>query len=144
MTSIGINMRKQKYVDKYLLNFFMQCNSLKDLLEILGNVCSILELKYLNKRTKHFQYFQYTFFGLMERVKTVLQYMLFKAESLKETYPEVNEIYPNLLNLRRGVDEAGNLIKKKEMKRGQEKIIEVSQEYAKIFCKINKLIEKYT
>jgi len=70
--------------------------------------------------------------------------MLFKAESLKETYPDVNRIYPALLNLRRGVDEACNLIKKKEMKMGQEKIIEVSQEYARIFCEINKLIEKYT
>ena len=137
-------MKQQKHVDKYLLNFFMQCNSLKDLLEILGNVCSILELKYLNKRTKHFQYFQFTFFGLMGRVKTILQYMLFKAESLKEIYPEINEIYPNLLNLRRGVDEADDLVKEKEMKKGQEKIIEVSQEYSKLFEEINKIIEKYT
>jgi len=137
-------MKQQKYVDKYLLNFFMQCNSLKDLLEILGNICSILELKYLNKRTKHFQYFQFTFFGLMGRVKTILGYMIFKGESLKEKYAELNDIYSKLQQLQKKVFEIDEFIKNKEMRQAKDKIIEISQEYAKIFEEINKLIEKYT
>jgi Fe-S-cluster formation regulator IscX/YfhJ len=135
-------MRKRNYIDKYLLNFFMQCNSLKDLLEILGNICSILELKYLNKRTKHFQYFQFTFFGLIERVKTILGYMIFKGESLKEKYAELNDIYSKLQQLQQKVFEIDEFIK--EMRQTKDKIIEISQEYAKTFGEINKFIEKYT
>lgn len=137
-------MRKRNYVDKYLLNFFMQCNSLKDLLEILGNICSILELKYLNKKTKHFQYFQFTFFGLIERVKTILGYVIFKGEVLKEKYFELNNIYLKLQQLQQEVFEIDEFIKNKEMKLAKNKIIEISQEYTKIFEEINKLIEKYT
>jgi len=144
MTSIGINMKQQKYVDKYLLNFFMQCNSLKDLLEILETICTVQDLKYLNKRIKHFEYFRFTFYCLMARVKSLLGYMLFKAESLKEKYPKINEIYSSLHQLQQKVFEVDDLIKNKEMKQSEDKIIEISKEYAKIFCEINKLIEKYT
>ena len=144
MTSIGINMKRQKYVDKYLLNFFMQCNSLKDLLEILETICTVQDLKYLNKRIKHFEYFRFTFYCLMGRVKTILGYMLFKAESLKEKYPEINQIYQNLQQLQQKVFEVDDLIKNKEMRQSEDKIIEISKEYAKISCEINKLIEKYT
>jgi len=122
----------------------MQCNSLKDLLEILGNICSILELKYLNKKTKHFQYFQFTFFGLIERVKTILGYVIFKGEVLKEKYFELNNIYLKLQQLQQEVFEIDEFIKNKEMKLAKNKIIEISQEYTKIFEEINKLIEKYT
>jgi len=144
MTSIGINMRKQKYVDKYLLNFFMQCNSLKDLLEIMETICTVQDLNHLRKRIKHFEYLRFTFFGLMERVKSLLGYMLFKAESLKEKYPELNGTYPNLQQLQQRVFEVDRLIKNKEMKQAKDKIIEISQEYTKIFGEIKKLIEKYT
>lgn len=144
MTSIGINMRKQKYVDKYLLNFFMQCNSLKDLLEILETICTIQDLKNLNKRIKHFEYLRFTFFGLMGRVKTLLGYMIFKGESLKEKYVELNDLYSKLQQLQQRVFEIDELIKNKEMRQVKDKIIEISQEYAKIFEEINKLIEKYT
>ena len=75
MTSMRIKMKRKKYVDKYLLNFFMQCNSLKDLLEVLEIICTFQDLGYLNKRIKHFEYLRFTFWGLMERVKTILGYI---------------------------------------------------------------------
>ena len=137
-------MKQQKYVDKYLLNFFMQCNSLKDLLEILETICTIQDLKNLNKRIKHFEYLRFTFFGLMSRVKTILGYMIFKGESLKEKYAELNDIYSKLQQLQQKVFEIDEFIKNKEMRRAKDKIIEISQEYAKIFEEINKLLEKYT
>lgn len=143
MTSIGINMEK-KYPDKYLLNFFMQCNSLKDLLEILEEICEIQELKNLNKRIKHFEYLRFTFFGLMGRVKTILGYMIFKGESLKEKYVELKEIYSRLQQLQQKVFEVDELIKNKEIKQAKDKIIEISKEYAKIFNEINSIIDKYT
>jgi hypothetical protein len=80
----------------------------------------------------------------MARVKSLLGYMLFKAESLKEKYPKINEIYSSLHQLQQKVFEVDDLIKNKEMKQSEDKIIEISKEYAKIFCEINKLIEKYT
>jgi len=137
-------MKRQKYVDKYLLNFFMQCNSLKDLLEILETICTIQDLKNSNKRIKHLEYIRFTFFGLMGRVKTLLRYMLFKAEFLKEKYPELNNLYSNLQQLQQKVFEIDGLIKNKEMRQTKDKIIELSKEYSILFEEINKLIEKYT
>jgi vacuolar-type H+-ATPase catalytic subunit A/Vma1 len=136
-------MKKQKYLDNYLLNFFMQCNSLKHLLEILETICIVQDLKYLNKRTKSFEYFRFTFFGLMEKVKNILGYILFKAESLKEKYLKIQEIYPKLLQLKQEVFEIDELIKNKEMKKVRENIIKISQEYSKIFEEINEMIEEY-
>jgi hypothetical protein len=144
MTSILINMKNTKRIDKYLLNFFMQCNSLKDLLEILEIICTIQELKHLNKRIKHFEYLRFTFFGLIERAKSLLGYMQYKAEFLQGIYPEIEEICPKLEQLLKVLYEADELIQKREMKNAKDKIIEVSKEYAKIFEEINKLIEKYT
>ena len=137
-------MRKQKYVDKYLLNFFMQCNSLKDLLDILEIICTIQDLKNLNKRIKHFEYLRFTFFGLMGRIKTILGYMIFKGESLKEKYVELNDIYSKLQQLQQKIFEVDDLIKKKEIRQSAERIVEISKEYTKIFEEINKLIERYT
>ena len=57
---------KDEYKE-YLLNFILQCNSLKDLLDILQNICNNLDLDYLNPQIKHFRYFQFTFFGLMAK-----------------------------------------------------------------------------
>ena len=121
----------------------MQCNSLKDLLGILETIGTVQDLKYLNRRTKSFEYFRFTFFGLMERVKSILGYMLFKAESLKEKYAELNDIYSKLQQLQQKVFEIDEFIKNKEMRQAKDKIIEISREYAKIFEEINKLIEKY-
>jgi len=134
-------MKRKKYVDKYLLNFFMQCNSLKDLLEVLEIICTFQDLGYLNKRIKHFEYFRFTFFGLMERVKNLISYGIFKGEALKERYPEMNEIYSNLQQLQQKVFEIDDLIKDKDMKQTSNKIIVLSKEYAKTFCEINKFIE---
>ena len=143
MTSILINMKNPKRIDKYLLNFFMQCNSLKDLLEIMETICTVQELKHLNKKIKHFEYFLFTFFGLIERAKSLLGYMQYKAEFLKGIYPEIEEIYPKLEQLLKILYEADELIEKKEMRKAKDKIIEVSKEYAKILPEINKLMEQY-
>ena len=53
-------------------------------------------------------------------------------------------MYLSLHQLQQKVFEVDDLIKNKEMKQSEDKIIEISKEYAKIFCEINKLIEKYT
>jgi len=137
-------MKKRKYIDRYLLDFFMQCNSLKELLDVLGSIGVIQDLKYLNRGTKTFKYFRFTFFCLMGRVKTILVYIMFKGEVLKEIYPELNEIYSKLEELKQMVFEVDDLIKSKEMNKSKDKIIEISQEYAKVFSEINKIIEKYT
>jgi len=121
----------------------MQCNSLKDLLEILGNICEIQKTDHLNRRIKHFEYFRFTFFGLIERVKTILGYTIYKGEFLKQNYNELEEIYSELKHLQQKVFEVNDLVKKKDMKNGQEKIIEISKDYSIIFKEINKLIERY-
>lgn len=121
----------------------MQCNSLKDLLEILGNICEIQKTDHLNRRIKHFEYFRFTFFGLIERVKTILGYSLFKGEFLKQNYQELENIYLNLKRLQQKVFEINDLVKKKDMKNGQDKIIEISKDYSNIFKEINALIERY-
>jgi hypothetical protein len=122
----------------------MQCNSLKDLLEILETICTIQDLKNLNKRIKHFEYLRFTFFGLMGRVKTLLGYMLFKAELLKEKYPEINQRYPSLQQLQQRVFEVDSLIKDKEIRKSADKIVEISKEYSILFEEISKLIEQST
>jgi protein subunit release factor A len=70
--------------------------------------------------------------------------MIFKGESLKEKYVKLNDIYSKLQQLQQKVFKIDKLIKDREMRQAKDKIIEISQEYAKIFEEINKLIEKYT
>ena len=81
-------MKVTKQNKRYLLNFLMQSNSLQDLLGILANICENLDLTYLNPRIKHFRYFQFTFFGLIVKVKGLLDMMVFRAEFLKNNIYE--------------------------------------------------------
>lgn len=136
-------MRRSRHVDKGLLKFFMHSNSLNDLLEILNNICGQLDLNYLNPRLRHFKYFQFTFFGLMLRARGLLEIMLFRLEPIENNFSEFKKIRVELLNLRKNVQIADNFIKEKKMREGRDKVIEVAEEYSKIFEDINKLLDKY-
>jgi len=142
MTSIGINMKRQKYVDKYLLNFLMQSNSLHDLLEILANVCKNLNLDYLNPKIKHFKYFQFTFFGLMVKAKGLLEMMIFRVEFLKNNLNEFSETYSKLIKLKKNMELAYNLINKNKMNEGKNEIIKLNKEYSETFDDILKMCRK--
>ncbi|MBN1794258.1 MAG: hypothetical protein JW844_04780 [Candidatus Omnitrophica bacterium] len=121
----------------------MHSNSLNDLLEILNNICGQLDLNYLNPRLRHFKYFQFTFFGLMLRARGLLEIMLFRLEPIENNFSEFKKIRVELLNLRKNVQIADNFIKEKKMREGRDKVIEVAEEYSKIFEDINKLLDKY-
>lgn len=136
-------MRHSRHIDKGLLKFFMHSNSLNELLSIVEIICQNLDLNYLNPRLKHFKQFQFTFFGLMLRVKSLIEFMLFKLEPIKENHPEYEDIYFSLIGLKRKINEADRLINKKKMREGINKIIEIAGEYSKIFEDINKLLDKY-
>ena len=117
-------MRVTKKDKEYLLNFLMQSKSLHDLLGILANICENLDLAYLNPQIKHFRYFQFTFFGLMVKARSLLDMMTFKAETLKIKLNEFDETYSKLLRLRKNMDLAYDLVNKKKMREGKKKIIE--------------------
>ena len=129
---------KDEYKE-YLLNFILQCNSLKDLLDILQNICNNLDLDYLNPQIKHFRYFQFTFFGLMAKAKNLLEMMIFKAEFINKNIIDISEDYQNLIILRGKLERAYSYVKTKKMKDGKNKIIELGEEYTPIFNKIIKL-----
>lgn len=111
----------------------MQSNSLHDLLGILANICENLDLTYLNQRIKHFRYFQFTFFGLIVKVKGLLDIMVFRAEFLKNNIYEFDEIFFKLRKLKKNMEIAYKSISEKEMAKGKNNIIELNKEYSKIF-----------
>ena len=135
-------MKLSKQNKEYLLNFLMQSNSLHDLLGILANICENLDLAYLNPRIKHFKYFQFTFFGLMVKAKGLLEIMIFRAEFLKNNFDEFGEIYFKLINLKKNVGYAYDLVHKNKMLEGKKKIIESNKEYSEIFDNILKMCQK--
>jgi hypothetical protein len=135
-------MKQSKQNKEYLLNFLMKSNSLHDLLEILANVCENLDLDYLNPRIKHFKYFQFTFFGLMARAKSLLEIMIFRAEVLKKDFKEFDEIHSKLMRLRKNIELAYDSIHKNKMLEGKKKIIESNKEYSETFEKIMKMCQK--
>jgi hypothetical protein len=126
-------MNATKQNKRYLLNFLMQSNSLHDLLGILANICENLDLTYLNQRIKHFRYFQFTFFGLIVKVKGLLDIMVFRAEFLKNNIYEFDEIFFKLRKLKKNMEIAYKSISEKEMAKGKNNIIELNKEYSKIF-----------
>ena len=132
-------MRATKQDKEYLLDFLMKSNSLHDLLGILASICENLNLGYLNPRIKHFRYFQFTFFGLMVKAKSLLDMVIFKAEFLKNSINEFNEIYSRLKDIERTMKRAYNLIYNKKMNEGKIKIIELNKEYSKTFKDILKI-----
>ena len=135
-------MKPSNQNKQYLLDFLMKSNSLHDLLGILSNICENLDLDYLNPEIKHFRYFQFTFFGLMVKAKGILEIMDFRAEFLKNDFYEFNEIYPKLVKLKKNMELAYNLINKKKMVKGKNKIIELNKEYSETFDDILKMCQK--
>ena len=135
-------MRALKQNKEYLLDFLMKSNSLHDMLGILSNICENLDLSYLNPRIKHFRYFQFTFFGLMVKAKGLLEMMVFRAEFLKNNFSEFEEIYSNLMKLKKNIELAYNLVNKNKMLEGRNKIIELNKEYSEMFEDINKKLKK--
>jgi len=135
-------MRATKQDKEYVLSFLMKSNSLHDLLEILANVCENLNLDYLNPKIKHFRYFQFTFFGLMARAKSLLEIMTFRAEFLKKNFKEFDEIHSKLIRLRKNIELAYDSICKNKMLEGKKKIIESNKEYSETFDNILKICQK--
>ena len=134
-------MKKSNQNKDYVLDFLMKSNSLNDLLEILANICENLNLSYLNPRIKHFKYFQFTFFGLMVKAKSLLEMMTFRAEFLRNNLDEFNEIYSRLNKLKRNMELTYDLVNKNKMLEGKNKIIELNKEYSEVFGMIQKLVK---
>ena len=126
-------MSKKTKVDEYLEIFLMQSYALNELLTILSGICQNLELSYLNPRIKHFKYFQFTFFGLMVKAKSLLDRMIFKMEFVKNNKSEYEELYKDLLKIKKNMETAYKLIYKNKMNEGKNKIMQVADEYEKIF-----------
>lgn len=121
----------------------MEADSLHNLLNILGNICSNLDLNFLRTKTKSFEHFRFTFFGLLLKVQSLINSILFRLEPLEEKNPKISWIKNELLNVNIYFNEANNLVKSKKMKEAQEKIIFVSNEYEKLFKKILNFAESY-
>lgn len=132
-------MRKKTKSDEYLEIFRMQSYALNELLAILKGICQNLDLSYMNPKIKHFKYFQFTFFGLMVKAKSLLDMMIFKIEFVKSNVAEYEDLYKNLLKLKKNMEAAYNFIYKNKMKEGKNKIIQVAEEYAEIFKITTKL-----
>jgi len=130
-----------KQYNSHVLDFLMKSNSLHDLLGILANICENLDLSYLNPRIKHFRYFQFTFFGLMVKARSLLDMMAFNSEFLRNNLSEFNEIYSRLNRLKKNMGLAYNLVNKNKMLEGKNKIIELNKEYSEVFGMIQKLIK---
>jgi hypothetical protein len=121
---------------EYIMNFLMQSSSLKDLLGILKNISENLDLDYLNPRIKHFKYFQFTFFGLMVKVTSLLEMIIYRAEFLKKEKPELEYTYQELLLIKKKIERAFALIKKNKMVEGKKQIIIAAKEYQLTFDRI--------
>ena len=132
-------MRITKQTKEYLLDFLMKSNSLNDLLSILANICKNLDLDYLDSRTKHFRYFQFTFFGLMVKAKGLLEMTTYRTEFLRKNIAECNEVHYNLLKLKKEMESAYTSVKNKDMTEGKNKIIEIHKNYLRTFEMIEKM-----
>jgi len=135
-------MRPRRTIDKFTLEFFMTSRSLNDLLNILQNICENIGLENLNPRLKHFRYFQFTFFGLMLRINSLLEQMIFRLDVLKDS-EDFREIYPKILSFKERIIECDSLVRGKKMKRAAEDISLAATEYSKIFSDIEKILDKY-
>ncbi|MEM4336417.1 MAG: hypothetical protein QXG86_00225 [Candidatus Woesearchaeota archaeon] len=135
-------MKITKRDKEYILEFLMQGNSLYDSLEILANICENLNLTYLNPRIKHFRYFQFTFFGFIVKVNGIIDRMIFRADFLKNNIPEFGEVYSTLKKLKNNMEMTYKSISEKEMVKGKNQIIELYNDYSKIFAGIIKICKK--
>ncbi len=135
-------MRRTTKIEEYLEVFIMQSYALNEFLGILKGICQNLDLSYLNPRIKHFKYFQFTFFGLMVKVKSLLDMMIFKMEFVKNNKIEHEKLYKDLLKIKKNIETAYHLIYKNKMNEGKSKIIQVADEYAEIFENATNLLKK--
>ena len=126
-------MRRKTKADEYLEVFMMQSYALNELLGILKSICENLDLSYLNPKIKHFKYFRFTFFGLMVKAKSLLDMMIFKMEYVKNNNSKYEKLYKDLLRLKKNMEAVYKLIYKNKMNEGKDKIIQVADEYLKIF-----------
>jgi len=135
-------MRASGINKDYILDFLMKSSSLKDLLGILSNICENLNLDYLNPRIKHFRYFQFTFFGLLVKAKSLLEMMSFRAEFLKNNISGFEKMYYKLVKLKKSMGQAYSLVHESKMQEGKNKIIEVNKEYSAISEDIKEMLKK--
>ncbi len=136
-------MKSSKKEKEYFVEFLMKSSSLHDLLEILANICKNLELKYLNPRIKHFRYFQFTFFGLMVKAKGLLEMMSFRAEFLKKTNKDFEDVHLKLIRLKKNMDKTYNTIHNDNMEKGRNDIIKIANEYSNIYDLITDSLKKH-
>lgn len=135
-------MSRKTKTDEYLEVFMMQSYALNELLSILKGICQNLELSYLNPRIKHFKYFQFTFFGLMVKAKSLLDMMIFKIEFVKNHETEYEKLYKELLKIKKNMEAAYQLIYKNKMNEGKHKIMQVADEFSEIFESVTKIKRK--
>ena len=127
-------MSKKTKTDEYLEVFMMQSYASNELLGILKNICENLDLSYLNPKIKHFKYFRFTFFGLMVKV--------FKMEFIKTHQTGYEKLYKEPLRVKKIMEAAYHLIYKNKMNEGKKKIIQVAEEYTKIFEIVTESIKR--
>ena len=130
-------------IDFYTLKLFMEADSLHNLLNILGNICSNLDLNFLRTKTKSFEHFRFTFFGLLLKVQSLINSILFRLEPLEEKNSKISWIKNELLEINIYFNEANRMVKLKKMKEAQDKILFISNEYEKLFKKILDFAESY-
>jgi len=133
-------MKSPSLDDKYVLEFLMQGYSLNEFLSILESISGTLEMKNLNPHLKHYGYFNTTFFGILARVKSLLERMIFRAESLRRTMPQFTEIHLSLLEFEKNLDHTQSLISNRKMKEGKEKIRQIAHEYPEIYKRITDIV----
>ena len=129
-------MKATEQDKEYALKILMQGSSLHDLLGILQNICEKLTLTNLNPKTKQFKNFQFTFFGLMARSKSILEMMVYRTEFLKQSAPEFGQIHSDLVKLQRQTQKAYGFIHSHKMSEGRKQIIECSKQYQHVFEEI--------
>jgi len=133
-------MTSSKGAEEYRLDFLMKSSSLKELLGILSNICVNLDLTYLNPQLKHFRYFQFTFFGLLVKVRSLFERLLFRSAYLGEADERFAALHHQLCALKSLVDESYELVRKRKMKEGAERIEALSREYERLYRTIERAL----
>lgn len=99
-------------------------------------------MRYLNPKLKYARHFNLSFFGVLARSRSLLEKMIFRAEVLRHSKPEVAVIYERLLKFDRKLMYAQKLVSENNLKKGREEIIEAAQEYSAIFKDITDIFLK--
>ncbi|MEM4259914.1 MAG: hypothetical protein QXG00_01630 [Candidatus Woesearchaeota archaeon] len=64
--------------------------------------------------------------------------VVYRIEYLKNVYEEFEEIYYTLLKIKKGIEQAYELVNKNKMVEGKNKIIETNTSYSEIYNQIIK------